>query len=206
MSQWIYPKHILEEYADDGAFDSVWTAEANPAAVIGTGPFTVAHYEPGDCMILGKNASYWLRDASGNRLPYLDEIVRTTVPSIEDELGYFLSGHTDIHGVLGQEFGRLEPLQAAENFIVHRRGPAFGTTFLALNMNPGQNPDTGEPFVDEDVLNWFRATRFRQAMAHAVDKDRIIDEVLHGRGFPQWSSISPAAGDFHNPNVRQVPV
>ena len=148
MSQWIYPKHILEEYVDDGAFDSVWTVEANPAAVIGTGPFTVAHYEPGDCMILGKNANYWLRDASGNRLPYLDEIVRTTVPSIEDELGYFLSGHTDIHGVLGQEFGRLEPMQAMENFIIHRRGPAFGTTFLALNMNPGQNAATGEPLVD----------------------------------------------------------
>ena len=203
MSQWIYPKHILEGYVDDSAFDSVWTAEANPAAVVGTGPFTVAHYEPGDCMILAPNANYWLRDARGNRLPYLDEIVRIVVPSIEDELGYFLSGHTDIHGVLGQEFGRLEPLQATENFIIHRRGPAFGTTFLALNMNPGQHPATGEPLVDPDVLDWFQTTQFRRAMAHAVDKDRIIDEVLYGHGFPQWSSISPAAGDFHNPDVRR---
>ena len=27
--------------------------------------------------------------------------------------------------------------------------------------------------------------------------------MQHGVGYPQWSSISPAAGDFHNPDVRK---
>ena len=27
--------------------------------------------------------------------------------------------------------------------------------------------------------------------------------MQHGLGYPQWSSVSPAAGDFHNPNVRR---
>ncbi len=44
---------------------------------------------------------------------------------------------------------------------------------------------------------------FRQAVAHVVDRDTIIDEVEHGHAYPQWSSISPAAGDFHNPDVRR---
>ena len=45
--------------------------------------------------------------------------------------------------------------------------------------------------------------QFRRAVAHVIDKDTIIDEVYHGDGFPQWSSISPATGDFHNPDVRR---
>ena len=40
-------------------------------------------------------------------------------------------------------------------------------------------------------------------MAHSIDRSRIIDEVQHGLGYPQWSSVSPAAGAFHNPDVRR---
>ena len=125
------------------------------------------------------------------------------VPELADELSYFLSGQTDIHGVLGEEYAQLEPLQEEQNFTIYRRGPTFGTTFLAFNMNPGQNPETGEPYMDPRKRDWFSNTQFRQAVAHVIDKERIIDEAQHGFGYPQWSSISPAAGDFHNPNVRQ---
>ena len=70
-------------------------------------------------------------------------------------------------------------------------------------MNPGKDPDTGEPYLAPEKLEWFRNKQFRQAVAHVIDKDTIIDKVQHGQGYPQWSSISPAAGDFHNPNVRR---
>lgn len=52
-------------------------------------------------------------------------------------------------------------------------------------------------------LKWFQNTQFRQAVAHSVNRDVIIREVQHGLGYPQWSSVSPAAGDFHNPDVRR---
>ena len=52
-------------------------------------------------------------------------------------------------------------------------------------------------------LEWFQNKQFRQAVAHTIDKSAIIDDVQHGLGYPQWSSISPATGDFHNPNVRR---
>ncbi len=70
-------------------------------------------------------------------------------------------------------------------------------------MNPGKNPDTGELYLAPEKLEWFRNKQFRQAVAHSIDKDTIINDVLYGVGYPQWSSISPAAGDFHNPNVRR---
>ena len=203
MSTAIYPRHILKKHVDDGTFNLIWDINTAPSDIIGTGPFTIETYIPGERVVMARNPDYWLSDESGNALPYLDRIVHLIVPALEDELPYFLSGRTDIHGVLGEEYAQLEPLQEDQNFTIYRRGPTFGTTFLAFNMNPGQDPETGEPYLDPRKRDWFSNTQFRQAVAHVIDKERIIDEAQHGFGYPQWSSISPAAGDFHNPNVRQ---
>ena len=203
MGTAIYPKHILEQHVDDGTFASTWDIDTNPAEVIGTGPFTIESYVPGERVVMRRNPSYWLEDDAGNRLPYLDRVVHVIVPDLEEELARFRAGESDYHGVLGEELAELEPLQKEGNFTIYRRGPAFGTTFLGFNMNPGKNPDTGEPYLAPEKLKWFQNKQFRQAVAHVIDKETIIADVQHGVGYPQWSSISPAAGDFHNPDVRK---
>ena len=201
MGTAIYPRHILEPHVDDGSFVDTWDIDAAPSEIIGTGPFTIEEYTPGASVTMRRNPNYWMQDGAGNSLPYLDRIVQIIVPDFDAELASFLAGESDIHGVLGEELARLEPLQAEGNFTIHKRGPAFGTTFLAFNMNPGTSAETGEPYLSPEKLAWFTEKRFRQAIAHVVDKDRVIDEVQHGIGYQQWSSISPAAGDFHNPDV-----
>ncbi len=205
MGTAIYPKHILERHVDDGTFAATWDIDTDPAEIIGTGPFTIESYAPGTHLVLRRNPSYWLQDAAGNSLPYLESITYAIVPDLEAELAKFQVGESDVHGVLGEEFADLEPLQDEGNFTIHKRGPAFGTTFLGFNMNPGANPETGAVYVAPEKLKWFQNVQFRRAVAHSIDKDTIINDVLHGLGYPQWSSISPAAGDFHNPNVRRYP-
>ena len=203
MGTAIYPRHILEPRVDDGTFTQTWDINADPTTVIGTGPFTIASYVPDQHVVLRRNSDYWLKDDAGNSLPYLDQIVQVIVPDLAAELAAFRAGESDSHGVLGAEYSDLYPLQQAENFTIHRRGPTFGSNFLAFNMNPGVNPDTGEPYVALEKRNWFSNWRFRQAVAHSIDKDTIIDDVENGLGYPQWASVSPAAGDFHNPDVRR---
>ena len=203
MGTAIYPRHILEPHVDNGTFADTWDIDTDPAEIIGTGPFTIERYDPGERMVLQRNPNYWLRDAAGNRLPYLDTIKAIIVPDLETELVMFQAGETDLHGVLGEEFAALKPLEAAGNFTIYKRGPTFGSTFLGFNMNPGRNPDTGQLYLAPEKLQWFQNTQFRQAVAHSINKDAIINDVLHGLGYPQWASVSPAAGDFHNPNVRQ---
>ena len=195
MGTAIYPRHILRPYADDGTFAEVWDIDTDPSAVIGTGPFTISRYDPGERVVLQRNPDYWLLDDAGNSLPYLEEIVHVIVPDLETELARFKAGESDAHGVLGEEYAELEALQAEGNFTIHRRGPGFGSEFLTFNVNPGA--------VAPVKRSWFENIRFRQAVAHSVDRGRIIDEVLHGLGYPQWSSVSPATGAFHNPDVRR---
>ena len=199
----VYPKHVLEKHVEDGTFSSTWDIDTDPAEIVGTGPFTIESYAPGERVVLARNPNYWLTDDEGNRLPYLDEIVHVIVGDLEAELDKFLAGESDSHGVLGEDYAQLEPLQEEGNFTIHRRGPGFGTTFLGFNVNSGAHPETGEPYVAAEKMAWFGNVQFRQAMAHSIDKDTIIAEVQHGLGYPQWSPVSPAAGDFHNPDVRR---
>ena len=205
MGTAIYPKHILEPYVDEGTFATTWDITTDPAEIIGTGPFTIGLYAPAERVVMKRNPNYWLKDDEGSALPYLDEIIHIIVPDLETELIKFRAGETDVHGVLGEDFATLEPLQEAENFTIHKRGPGFGTTFLVFNMNPGTSEETGEPYVDATKLNWFQNKTFRHAVAYSMDKDAIIEDVQHGLGYPQWSSISPSAGAFHNSNVRKYP-
>ena len=49
MGTAIYPKHILEPHVDDGhVHGDVWDIDTDPSEVIGTGPFTIASYIPGE--------------------------------------------------------------------------------------------------------------------------------------------------------------
>ena len=199
----IYPKHILEQAVVDGVFAETWGLETAPAEIVGTGPFTIETYEPGRQVVLKRNPSYWLADDEGQQLPYLDSVVQLIVPDIEAALAAFRSGDTDIFGIPGKDYAEVSPFQQEENFTIHRRGPGFGTTFLTFNQNPGTNPETGEPYLAPEKLAWFQTTEFRQAVSQAINRDAIIEGVFDGLGYPQWASISPSAGDFHNPEVRR---
>ena len=203
MGTAIFPKHILEQYVDDGTFAEVWGIDTDPAEVIGTGPFLIDNYVPGETVILRRNPDYWMEDGEGNKLPYIEKLVDIVVPDFDAELAAFIAGETDVHGVLGEELERLEPLQREGNFTIHKRGPQFGFTLIGFNQNARTNVETGEPYLDPVKLEWFQQKEFRQAVAYAVDKGRIIDDVQHGVGYPQWSPVSPSAGDFHNPDVRR---
>jgi peptide/nickel transport system substrate-binding protein len=50
---------------------------------------------------------------------------------------------------------------------------------------------------------WFRDKKFRQAVAHAVDKQRIIDEVYKGIAEPLFAAEPASNKLFHNPDVKK---
>ncbi len=203
MGTAIYPKHILEQAVQDGVFAETWGLDTDPAEIIGTGPFTIETYEPGERVVLRRNPNYWLTDGEGEQLPYLDSLVHIIVPDIEAALAAFRAGETDVFGLPGRDYAEVYSFQQEENFTIHRRGPGFGTTFLTFNQNPGMNPETGEPYVAPEKLAWFQNAEFRRAVSHAINRDVIIEEAFDGLGYPQWGPISPSAGDFHNPEVRR---
>ena len=118
---------------DGGTCASTWDIDTDPSEVVGTGPFTIERYVPGERVVMRRNPDYWLKDDAGNRLPYLDEVIHVIVPDFKAELAKFLAGEADSHGVLGEELAELEPLQEEGNFTIYTCIPHLAQTSDAVN-------------------------------------------------------------------------
>ena len=203
MSQGILPKHILEASVQKGKFNFTWGTDTNPEDIIGTGPFKLAKYLPGERIILEKNPLYWRKSKDGERQPYLEKIIFLIVQNQDTALLKFQDGELDYYSLRGSDYPLLKPDEKKGNFTIYEVGPAFGSNFLVFNQNTDINPKTNEPFVKPKRLSWFKNLRFRRAVAHAIDKKRIIEILMNGLGFVQDSALSPSAGFFYSPNVKK---
>lgn len=201
MSQEILPKHKLKPLVDTGKFNFSWGIDTDPKEIIGTGPYRLAEYRPGERLVFKRNPSYWKKSKEGGPLPFIDKIIYLIVQNQDTLLLKFLEGEVDYCPVRGADYPLLKPEEKKGNFTIYDVGPGFGTNFLVFNQNRGINSKTGTPFVEAEKLSWFTNREFRKAMAHAIDKKRIIDILMNGLGYLQDSAMSPASGYFYNSHV-----
>jgi peptide/nickel transport system substrate-binding protein len=205
LGQEILPRHLLEQSVREGKFAFTWGIDADPARIAGMGPYVLGSYQPGRRVRLKANPYYWKKTSGGSRLPYIQAIEYMIVPSLDVELLKFLEGSIDVYGMRGMDFPLLKPREKDRDFTVHDLGPDMGSSFITFNQNPGVNPKTGQAYVAAHKLAWFTDVRFRRAVAHAVDKQRIIEIVKNGLGYPQNSPESPAVGYFFSKDVTVYP-
>ncbi len=202
MSQSILPKHALEKNVKEGKFAFTWGINTKPHEIIGTGPFYLDEYRPGERLVFKRNPLYWKRSAKGEQLPYLNKIIYLIIPDEDASLLKFIDGELDSIGVSGQNYPLLKPLEVKKNFKIIESGAGFGSSFIAFNQNPGVNPKTGKPFMDPLKRSWFENVHFRQAVAMAIDKPKIIQILFNELGYPQDGPMSPSSGFFYNPKVK----
>ncbi|MEW6007494.1 MAG: ABC transporter substrate-binding protein [bacterium] len=186
----ILPKHILKKYVDSKTFTSAWGVNTRPKEIVGTGPFIMKEYKPGERITYIRNPNYWKKDKDGNSLPYIGRIITFIVPDREAQLASFKAGEIDVLSVMGKDFANLKEGEKEGNYTLYNCGPAFGTTFVAFNQS-----------LIYQKKPWFSNPSFRRAIAYCIDKKTIINNCLSGLGFPQDSAMEEAAGFFYNPNV-----
>jgi len=199
MTQAIMPKHILSEHVSRGEFSLAWGIDTKPASIVGTGPFRLAEYLSGERIILKKNAHYWKKDAQGNKLPYLDGILISIIPDKNTSLLKFVRGELDVFSVDGKNFAYLSRYLNRGSFRLFEIGPSWGSNFLAFNLNK----ELVGKVLEEKKYQWFSQLKFRQAIARAIDRRAMIDNILFGKGVPQYGPISPANKKFYNTNIPQ---
>lgn len=192
LSQPIYPEHILAEAVREGRFQSTWGTDEEPSRIVGTGPFRLHDYVPGEKVILKRNDLYWRRDASGAKLPRIQGVTLLVVPGPEGRLLKFIEGETDIYSVLAQDFPLLKPREKELGFTLYNVGPSMGSSFLSLNLASR----------DEVKRSWFRNLEFRHALAQAIDIPSMRDVVYYGLATRQCSAVSPSTPLFYNPDVN----
>lgn len=170
----VVPKHIYDTEDIGKAL-----VEKDP---VGTGPFKFKEWKRGSAVIVEKNADYWQKGK-----PYLDRIIYRVIP---DEAARAVALET------GEvQFGSFGPVSSSNavrlaklpHLAIETKGyDWFGTRFLLeLNLR--------RPI--------FSDRRVRQALAHAINRDFILENVWFGFGTKSTGPVPPMLKAFYTPDV-----
>lgn len=195
-------KKAYEEAYKAGQFDTSMGINVAPEKIVCSGPFKLKQYVPGERVILERNPHYYKYDRNGTQLPYLDTVIFTYAPDMDQMLARFTGGTAD--GIVRPRPDSIPDLadgQTKGNYTLYDCGPGDGANLFWFNLKKGKNPDTGRPFVDPVKQAWFEDVRFRRAMLHALDKESIIRTELRGLAVSVWGLESPANSFWINPNL-----
>jgi len=163
-----------------GTFNNAWSLAAKPEEFAGLGPFVFKRYVPDQQVVLERNPYYWKVDSQGTQLPYIDRLVFLVTGTLDTEFLKFQTGELDTYGPRPEDWPTIQEQKKEKGWITVKDGPNFGTNFITFNQD----------VKDEGLRKIFRDVRFRQAIADAVDKQTIIENIYHGLAIPQWSPVS----------------
>jgi peptide/nickel transport system substrate-binding protein len=145
---------------------------------VGTGPFRFVEYAQGDHLTLARNPNYW---RSG--LPYIDQLKMSIFTDPQTMVTALESGGLDTAvNVPLRDASRLQKDANYQVILNQNSGAMYG---IIANM-------TLEPMAHKG---------FRQALQHAIDRQRIVETVLLGLGTPTqlpWFPTSPAYDETKN--------
>jgi peptide/nickel transport system substrate-binding protein len=200
----IMPAHALREAVTtkdekgNPRFLSTWGIDTKPEEIIVNGPYKLESYSTSQRVTFRRNPHYWRKDKEGKPQPYIERIVWQIVESTDTSLLQFRSGSLDTLGVLPESFSLLKREEKRNHFTLYNGGPDTGTTFIAFNLNKARNAD-GKPLVDPVKSRWFQTLAFRQAVAYAIDRNRMSNNIYRGLGEPQNSPISVQSPYYLSP-------
>jgi peptide/nickel transport system substrate-binding protein len=192
----IMPKHKLEPALSAGTFTQAWGPATPPGDIVGTGPFVLREYQPGQRVVLDRNQKYWRKAENGDALPYIDRLVLEVVPDQNAELLRLQSGATDLtHSEL-----------RSDDYIPVRRAEEEGKlTMVELGVAPDADAFwfclKPEKKARDPRFTFINKREFRQAISHAVDREAFAQTVFLGEAVPIWGPITPGNRLWFSPNV-----
>jgi peptide/nickel transport system substrate-binding protein len=162
--------------------EAVKAGSAEPTAAVGTGPFVLTQYAPGDRLIVERNPDYWLTDEAGNQLPYLDSIEFRVIPDSQI-MGQALRGG-DLDLMATSDSGVVRSFEGDESFPTILQDEYAETNYLLFHL-------TAPPLDSKEV---------RCALDQAIDKQDLIDVVYDGLGEVANGPFSPGQEGYLEDN------
>lgn len=159
------PDEALEEPSAGEAEEFI-----NDQEIVGTGPYELTNYTPGESLTLEAYDGYW------GEAPAIDTVQVQFFETSAQMKNAMDAGEIDlnINEFTPAERASLQETEGIE--VLEEDGGVI--RYIVLDV-------TAEPFTDPEV---------RRAMSAAIDRQRILDEVFEGAGTPLYSMI-PSAFD-----------
>ncbi|MEO1428663.1 MAG: ABC transporter substrate-binding protein [Cyanobacteria bacterium J06633_8] len=200
----ILPAHALRDsvLSNDAngnpQFLSTWGSDTAPEKIIVNGAYQIESYTPSERIILKRNPYYFRKDDGGQQMPYIQSIVWQIIPSTDNHLLRFRSGELDSLRVKPDTFALLKREEKRGNFTIYNGGLSSGISFITFNLNQASNSQ-GKPFVNPVKSRWFNNLAFRQAIAYAINRERLKTNIYQGIGELQHSPIAVQSPYYLSP-------
>ena len=165
------------------------------------GPWVPVLYEPGQLLIMVRNPYYWQVDEAGNQLPYIDEVWFTEAQSGEARTLNLIAGTGDRDHIENPQIFsviRQASLDPNAHFTIQFGSYGIGYHLMMnLSLNKGIDGDEKEL----ELRHLFRDLRFRQAVAHALDRDALADLAFPGPLTRAWEGGYPTGSSYYDESV-----
>jgi peptide/nickel transport system substrate-binding protein len=174
----VVPKHLYE--AGD--------IPTNPAntRLVGTGPFRFAEHRPGEFYRLERNGAYW---EAGR--PYLDQIIYRVLPDRGAIAAALEANQIQLAAFSAVPLADLERLAKIPGIAVIPQGYDGITYQLTVEINH-RRKELADP-------------RVRRAIAHAIDRNFVVDTIFLGYAKPSNGPIPAFDNQFHTRDVPATP-
>jgi peptide/nickel transport system substrate-binding protein len=168
----IVPKHVWEKVGDIAKYD----AETYPAVT--SGPYIPVEHKKDQYVKLKANPDYW-RGA-----PKIDELQVIFYDNPAAAVVGLKKGDIDLLGRLAPP--DFEALKGDANVVQWNNE---GRRASYLQINHGATTSDNKPIGDGHPA--LKDPKVRQALHHAIDKQKLVDEVQNGLAKPADGSIVP---------------
>lgn len=196
----ILPRHKLEGALKAGTFAQAWNTATAPSEIVGTGPFVLREFKPGERLVFDRNPTYWRTGPDGQKLPYLDRLVLQFIPEQNAELLALQAGTTDLtqSELRPDDYVPIRRLEEEGKLTLIEGGVGPDADALWFCMKPeAKKGDRRQAFVQK--------REFRQAISHAIDREAFAQTVFLGEAVPVWGPITPGNKPWFSPNIPRYP-
>jgi peptide/nickel transport system substrate-binding protein len=171
----ILPKHVWESHSLDDIAMASDTPFLNEPPIVGTGPYQVVEWKPGEFIRFARNPNYWGPKGAA------DEVILLTFEDADTMVQALKTGQLDyVRGVQPAQFDALK----TEKDIVAVEGISNGYSEIAFNTKGNTEGYGGSTSALTDPA-------FRSALGYAVDTAKLVETTLGGYGVPGDSVVPP---------------
>jgi peptide/nickel transport system substrate-binding protein len=176
----VLPKHLWESR------DITTTTTLDVATAIGSGPFVLTDLQGGQTTLVS-NRNYWMG------APQIDAIVFESYGDDDALLQALSEGTIDLIDRVPHE--HIVALKATDNVQVVT-GPGMALRYLLFNLS-SQSTSSGHAALRDATV--------RLAIAHAIDRQQLIDLALGGTAMRGLGVIPPTLRTWFNTALENAP-
>jgi len=183
LNSTIAPAHILKDVDPKELKNSKFGVD--PAQTVSNGPWKWTEWKQKQYLTFEADSNYW-----GEVKPHIGKVIYKIYADQNTEVQALLKG--DVDSVQSVPLTQLDAIKGQKGITISNK-PGASYEFISFNFDPNNFKDKFIPFASQKA---------RQAIAHALNRQGMVDNVLKGTGILMNAPFLP--GSWADPGDKAV--